>query len=96
MDWAAYWIEYVIRHGGADHLKSAGREMNMMQRHSVDVLLFMALVVWLSYRTVKSICAVMCRSCRKMLRRRKQARVDEGERYEEEVEMKKEEERKRK
>uniref|UniRef100_A0A182TJ21 UDP-glucuronosyltransferase n=1 Tax=Anopheles melas TaxID=34690 RepID=A0A182TJ21_9DIPT len=38
LELAAFWVEYVIRHGGAEHLKSAGQELGFLQYHGVDVL----------------------------------------------------------
>ncbi|CAG0896836.1 unnamed protein product [Cyprideis torosa] len=34
---AAFWVEFVIRHGGAKHLRSAARDLNWWQYHSFDV-----------------------------------------------------------
>ena len=36
----AYWVEYVVRHGGAPHLKSHGRLLHWWEYHLVDVWLF--------------------------------------------------------
>lgn len=38
LELAAFWVEYVIRHGGAEHLKSAGQELGFLQYHGIDVL----------------------------------------------------------
>lgn len=38
MDLGVYWIEYVLRHKGARHLRNAGRKLNSLQYHSVDVI----------------------------------------------------------
>ncbi|XP_046639071.1 UDP-glycosyltransferase UGT5-like [Daphnia pulicaria] len=40
LDRAVYWIEYVIRHQGAPHLRSASRKLSLFQRCLIDVLLF--------------------------------------------------------
>ncbi|XP_050092818.1 UDP-glycosyltransferase UGT5-like [Anopheles aquasalis] len=37
MDLAVFWVEYVIRHKGAVHLKSAGQELGILQYHGIDV-----------------------------------------------------------
>ncbi len=39
MDRAIYWIEYVIRHEGAPHLRSASRKLSLHQRGFMDVIL---------------------------------------------------------
>ncbi|XP_065368887.1 UDP-glucosyltransferase 2-like [Calliphora vicina] len=36
---ALYWIEYVLRHKGAVHLRSKGRFLNIWQFNNIDVLL---------------------------------------------------------
>lgn len=46
LDNAVYWIEYVLRHNGAHHLKTAGNNLNWFQFLSVDVLLFLILVLF--------------------------------------------------
>ena len=38
LDRAIYWIEYVIRHQGATHLRSAARDLNFFQYFSVDII----------------------------------------------------------
>ena len=44
LDRATYWIEYVIRHDGASHLRSASRKLSLFQRCLFDVLLFVLAV----------------------------------------------------
>ncbi|ODM98012.1 UDP-glucuronosyltransferase 2B20 [Orchesella cincta] len=34
---AIYWVEYIIKHKGAEHLKSAGRDLNFAAYHSIDL-----------------------------------------------------------
>ncbi|MED6243939.1 hypothetical protein ATANTOWER_030689 [Ataeniobius toweri] len=38
---ALFWIEYVIRHKGASHLKAQSYKMPWYIYHSVDVVLFL-------------------------------------------------------
>ncbi|XP_057380501.1 UDP-glycosyltransferase UGT5-like [Daphnia carinata] len=45
---AIYWIEYVIRHQGAPHLRSAARELSFYQRGLLDVILFFFVVASLT------------------------------------------------
>lgn len=47
---ALYWIEYVIRHKGAPHMRSAGLDLNWYQFYLLDVIAFAVLV---------GICALM-------------------------------------
>ncbi|KAG8233491.1 UDP-glycosyltransferase [Ladona fulva] len=41
----AYWIEYVIRHKGAPHLRSGGKDLNWFQYHLLDVYAFLLLLL---------------------------------------------------
>ncbi|KAH8269648.1 hypothetical protein KR018_012618 [Drosophila ironensis] len=41
---AVYWIEYVIRHRGAGHMRSAGLDLNWFQFYLLDVIAFAAAV----------------------------------------------------
>nr|CAD7463409.1 unnamed protein product [Timema tahoe] len=47
MDLAVYWTEYVIRHKGAPHLRSAALDLNWFQLHLLDVtaVLFLILTI---------------------------------------------------
>ena len=39
LDRAVNWIEYIIRHQGAHHLRSPSRHLNIFQRNLIDVAL---------------------------------------------------------
>ncbi|XP_063922010.1 UDP-glycosyltransferase UGT5-like [Zophobas morio] len=43
VDSALYWIEYVIRHQGAPHLRYPGADLNWFQRNLLDVVAFVIL-----------------------------------------------------
>ncbi|KAG0726463.1 UDP-glucuronosyltransferase 2B13 [Chionoecetes opilio] len=57
-NWATYWIEYVLRHQGAAHLRSPTLHIPWYQLYNVDVWALLAAVIvvtsglsfWLSYR----------------------------------------------
>jgi len=55
-----YWTEYVIRHKGADHLKSHGLNLTWYQYFLLDVisviLIFTSLVLFITYKVLKLIC----------------------------------------
>uniref|UniRef100_T1GV86 Glucuronosyltransferase n=1 Tax=Megaselia scalaris TaxID=36166 RepID=T1GV86_MEGSC len=36
LETAIYWVEYVIRHNGAYHLRNAGMDLNFIQYHNID------------------------------------------------------------
>lgn len=42
---AADWIEYAIQHDGASHLRPTGEGLNFIQYFSIDIMLFMIVVV---------------------------------------------------
>jgi UDP-glucoronosyl and UDP-glucosyl transferase len=54
MDRAVYWIEYVIRHQGAPHLRNASRDLLLPQRGLMDVmcivLIFTLFLIYVFYR----------------------------------------------
>uniref|UniRef100_A0A2I3MTF9 UDP-glucuronosyltransferase n=1 Tax=Papio anubis TaxID=9555 RepID=A0A2I3MTF9_PAPAN len=41
LDRAVFWIEFVMRHKGAKHLRSAAHNLNWFQHHSIDVIAFL-------------------------------------------------------
>ncbi|XP_078392377.1 UDP-glucuronosyltransferase 1A1-like [Cetorhinus maximus] len=64
LELSAYWVEYVMRHRGAKHLRSAADNYNWIQYHCLDVvaaLVAMALLL---------LCLVIkcCLSCRRRVR----------------------------
>ncbi|XP_034536373.1 UDP-glucuronosyltransferase 2B31-like [Notolabrus celidotus] len=65
MDSALFWIEFVMRHKGAGHLKAQSYKMPWYSYHSVDVFLFMGCVVLLLLLTtvmlLRCLCTKMCR-----------------------------------
>ncbi|KAM6907699.1 UDP-glucuronosyltransferase 2C1-like [Xenentodon cancila] len=67
MDQAVFWVEYVIRHRGAPHLRTTAYKMPWYSYYSLDVILFLlsiATVLLLSVLTIfRFLC---CRSIRKL------------------------------
>uniref|UniRef100_A0A3B3WV47 UDP-glucuronosyltransferase n=1 Tax=Poecilia mexicana TaxID=48701 RepID=A0A3B3WV47_9TELE len=47
LDRAMFWIEFVMRHKGAAHLRTESYKMSMIQYHSVDVLAFLLVIILL-------------------------------------------------
>jgi glucuronosyltransferase len=51
LDRAVYWVEYIIRNGGAEHLKSDSLELNDVQYFLLDIslisLVLTGLIIWL-------------------------------------------------
>ncbi|XP_072046202.1 UDP-glucuronosyltransferase 2B10-like [Amphiura filiformis] len=56
-DEVALWTEYVVRHGGAGHLRSAAYDLNLLQYLLLDVILFLTICII----TVIVIMATCCR-----------------------------------
>ncbi|XP_026210541.1 UDP-glucuronosyltransferase 2A1-like isoform X2 [Anabas testudineus] len=42
---AVFWVEFVMRHGGAHHLRLASRDLNWFQYHSVDTVTTLLVVL---------------------------------------------------
>ncbi|XP_030647791.1 UDP-glucuronosyltransferase 2A3 isoform X8 [Chanos chanos] len=62
-DEAVFWIEFVMRHKGAKHLRVQAHNLTWYQYHSLDVFAFLlaiiALVLFMFYKILKS-CVVRC------------------------------------
>nr|XP_029483809.1 UDP-glucuronosyltransferase-like isoform X4 [Oncorhynchus nerka] len=63
LDLAVFWTEFVMRHGGADHLRPAAHDLNWIQYHSLDVFaLLLTIILTVVMVTVKC-CKVCFRKC---------------------------------
>ena len=62
---ASFWVEYVIRHNGADHLKAAGNTLNFFQFHLIDVyailFLLVLIIMYINY-------VIICKVIRKLFK----------------------------
>ncbi|NWX21017.1 UD11 glucuronosyltransferase, partial [Aegotheles bennettii] len=63
LDLAVYWVEFVMRHKGAPHLRPAAHDLNWVQYHSLDVIAFLLVVVLLSLFISFKCCLFCCRRC---------------------------------
>jgi len=63
---AAYWIEYVARHKGATHLRSAADNLNFFQYFLLDVigaiLLVLTLALIVIYVLLRKVCRYFCKA----------------------------------
>ncbi|XP_075862179.1 UDP-glucuronosyltransferase 1A8 isoform X7 [Microcebus murinus] len=63
LDLAVFWVEFVMRHKGAPHLRPAAHDLTWYQYHSLDVIGFLlAVVVTAAFVTFKC-CACGFRKC---------------------------------
>ena len=63
MEQAVFWTEYVIRHKGAPHMRSAARDLDLYQYLLLDVIAVLAIatcsvffVMFVIFRTVFRMC----------------------------------------
>lgn len=59
VDLSIYWVEFVMRHKGAKHLKAAVHDLNWIQYHCLDVIAFLAAVVLVTVVVILK-CCKMC------------------------------------
>nr|XP_018911268.1 PREDICTED: UDP-glucuronosyltransferase 2C1-like [Bemisia tabaci] len=62
LDTAVYWVEYVVRHNGAPHLRPASVKLSFYQYLLLDVIAFIALVLFLIYKLIRIVCCSKSRS----------------------------------
>ncbi|MED6290850.1 hypothetical protein CHARACLAT_017668 [Characodon lateralis] len=55
LDRAMFWIEFVMRHKGAAHLRTESYKMSKIQYHSIDVLAFLLTIVLLLFTIIISV-----------------------------------------
>lgn len=71
LDTAVYWVEYVLRHNGARHLKSEAVHLNFIQKSSLDVCAFLVLAIVLLWKLLKFVFLFIWRLCRSKLQKNK-------------------------
>lgn len=67
---AIWWTEYVLRHKGAPHLRSASRDLSFLQLHGIDTWGLLSVVAALVASTIFLILFVLFRITRCILYRR--------------------------
>lgn len=69
VDKAIWWIEYVIRYKGAEHLKSSAADMSFIEYLMLDVILFLItasfLILYTSYKAAALLKRVFERKLKK-------------------------------
>ena len=61
MDTAIYWIEYVIRHRGAKHMRYPAADLNFFQYYSLDVMAFLTLTPYYLFKILAFLISLMRR-----------------------------------
>ncbi|RZF33901.1 hypothetical protein LSTR_LSTR009925 [Laodelphax striatellus] len=69
LDRAVYWVEYVLKHKGADHLKCYARHLNWFQYTSLDVIAVGLLIAYFVFYCVHKIYSLFVRNMSKKLKR---------------------------
>ncbi|OCT61263.1 UDP-glucuronosyltransferase 1-6 [Xenopus laevis] len=77
LDLAVHWVEFVMRHKGAPHLRPAAHDLNWIQYHSLDVFGFLLTVLITTLFISLKCCICVCRCCCK--RNSKQKRKTKSE-----------------
>ncbi|XP_069081633.1 UDP-glucuronosyltransferase 1A1-like isoform X1 [Pleurodeles waltl] len=63
LDLAVHWVEFVMRHKGAPHLRPAAHDLNWIQYHSLDVIAFLLAVVSVTLFILIKCCCFCGRKC---------------------------------
>ncbi|XP_052497655.1 UDP-glucuronosyltransferase 2A2 [Budorcas taxicolor] len=71
LDRAVFWIEFVMRHKGAKHLRPAAHNLTWYQYHSLDVISFLLACVATAVFLVTKCCLFSCRKFGKTGKKRK-------------------------
>ncbi|XP_048356334.1 UDP-glucuronosyltransferase 1A1-like isoform X1 [Sphaerodactylus townsendi] len=63
LDLAVHWVEFVMKHKGAPHLRPAAHDLNWIQYHSIDVVAFLLAVVLVVLFISLKCCLFCVRKC---------------------------------
>ncbi|XP_055967184.1 UDP-glucuronosyltransferase 2B31-like [Sorex fumeus] len=61
LDRAVFWIEFIMRHKGAKHLRPASHRLSLLQYHSLDVICFLLACVAAALWLITKCCLCCCR-----------------------------------
>ncbi|XP_076993138.1 UDP-glucuronosyltransferase 2A3-like [Tamandua tetradactyla] len=71
LDRAVFWIEFVMRHKGAKHLRPAAHDLTWLQYHSLDVIGFLLACVATTIFLVTKSCLFFCQKINKAGKKKK-------------------------
>ncbi|XP_075993449.1 UDP-glucuronosyltransferase 2C1-like [Genypterus blacodes] len=72
LDAAVFWVEFVMRNGGARHLRLASRDLNWFQYHSLDT----AAALLSALLSAVALCWLSARCCLRRCRRRRREKSE--------------------
>lgn len=70
LDSAVYWSEYVIKHKGAHHFRSAALDLTWYQYYTIDVILFLT-------GSSVGVLYVLAKLCKKLCTKQQQKKKQE-------------------
>ncbi|OPJ76012.1 UDP-glucuronosyltransferase 2A3 isoform A [Patagioenas fasciata monilis] len=71
LDRAVFWVEFVMRHKGAKHLRPAAHHLTWYQYHCLDVLVFLLTCAAIAVFILVKCCLFCCRRCGRIAKRKK-------------------------
>ncbi|XP_044874784.1 UDP-glucuronosyltransferase 2C1-like isoform X1 [Mauremys mutica] len=71
LDRAVFWIEFVMRHKGAKHLRPAAHELTWYQYHCLDVLAFLLICAAAAVFIAVRCCLFCCKKCGRIVTKKK-------------------------
>ncbi|XP_053885578.1 UDP-glucuronosyltransferase 2C1-like isoform X2 [Malaclemys terrapin pileata] len=71
LDRAVFWIEFVMRHKGAKHLRPAAHELTWYQYHCLDVLAFLLVCAAAAVFIAVRCCLFCCKKCGRIVKKKK-------------------------
>ncbi|KAM9307138.1 UDP-glucuronosyltransferase 2C1-like [Pholidichthys leucotaenia] len=71
LDTAVFWVEFVMRHGGAQHLRLASHELNWFQYYSIDTGSFLLVILMMTAALCWVGIGYLLRKCRRQTGREK-------------------------
>ncbi|XP_044874635.1 UDP-glucuronosyltransferase 2C1-like isoform X6 [Mauremys mutica] len=71
LDRAVFWIEFVMRHKGAKHLRPAAHELTWYQYHCLDVLAFLLICAAAAVFIAVRCCLFCCKKCGRIVKKKK-------------------------
>ncbi|XP_010130127.1 PREDICTED: UDP-glucuronosyltransferase 2A1-like [Buceros rhinoceros silvestris] len=72
LDRAVFWIEFVMRHKGAKHLRPAAHNLTWYQYHCLDVLAFLLTCTTIVVFILVKCCLFCCRRCGRIAKKKKE------------------------